>query len=118
MVVANNNQVLWSLPLYFAQSCLQIPHRGKKRVSLASSVNDKIRYEITYPLPPPPSVKPTCRCKHQVLKVMNHLDGDFKNAIRLVCSEVTANHSHETLDALKIKHPKHENTITPMTELV
>ena len=122
-VVSHNTYDCWLDLFCYAQSCLKVPRRGKKRLSLASMVNNQIRIAIggngqadNVDLPlgmtnfkrKRQTYTEEGKMKALANKVSAKIEeGNFKGAIRLICSEdKIADYSEDTFKILQQKHPK------------
>ena len=105
-VVKNNNIHSWVRLFKFARRCLALPRRGGHRRSLASVVKHQLDDEadpVSRPFPLRPPDPKQLMAKRVSMKLG---EGDYKGAVRIVCSEDTiADITDETISALQEKHP-------------
>ena len=104
-----NDHASWCRLLSFTERCLRSPSRGGKRRSLAAVFNAQINGEdtsLSSRLVKKSSSKKPHSVDYLATKVSAKLEGDFKGAVRLACSEDTfAEPSDATYAALWEKHP-------------
>ena len=119
-IVKGNDDGSWDRLFRFCSCCLRVPKRGGHRRSLAGEVNQLISEETDPPSPTRPG-KQGSRPAHYPLnslaaRVSCKLEeGDFRGAVRLICSEDSIAELDEvTLAALRSKHPPpHPNSCIP-----
>ena len=118
-IVKGNDDGSWDRLFRFCSRCLRVPKRGGHRRSLAGEVNQLISEEADPPSPTRPG-KQGSRPAHYPLnslaaRVSCKLEGDFRGAVRLICSEDSIAELDEvTLAALRSKHPPpHPNSCIP-----
>ena len=105
-VVKNNNIHSWVRLFKFTRRCLALPWHGGHQWSLVSVVKHQLEDEadpVTRPLPRSPPDPKQLMAKHVCMKPG---EGDYKGAVRIVCSEDTITDiTDETISALQEKHP-------------
>ena len=89
----------------------KVPVHSTKRGqigNLATLVNNQFLQDYNCPGPEISIGQPTrCAAKPRVRMPIDQLEGDYKGAVRLACSEdVIAEHNDHTLEALRAKHPR------------
>ena len=119
-IVKGNDDGSWDRLFRFCSRCLRVPKRGGHRRSLAEEVNQLISEEAN----PPPPTRPGKQGSRPAHYPLNSLaawvsckleEGDFRGAVRLICSEdFIAELDEATLAALRSKHPPpHPNSCIP-----
>ena len=112
-VSRDNDHAAWDRLLRFCSRCFRSPPRGGHRRSLAIAINRQLSEETNCSTTPPTSTRskqtrgpPQDPLKTLASRVSSKLEGDFKGAVKLTCSEDTiADMSIATLSALQQKHP-------------
>ena len=111
-IVSKNDRPAWERLFRFSLRCLRALRKASKHRSLASAVNRQLSEEMDAPFIAKQrslTGRPSRRNPAEVLasRVSAKLEeGDFKGAIRLVCSEDTiADKSAATFSSLVEKHP-------------
>ena len=114
-VVKNNDHVSWVHLLHFGARCLRHPDRGRKLLTLATSVNKQLRDEAD--LPSILVATSRSRRKKSVPRDFNTSlsarlvskleEGDYRGAVRMASSDGTlADMSDTTYFTLQQKHPQ------------
>ena len=109
-VVEKNDFHSWARLFKFSRRCLIQPKRGGRRRNLATLVKKQLEVEADPPLQHQRHHRhrlPLDSTHYLARRVSAKLEmGDFKGAVRMVCSEETiANITDETMSALREKHP-------------